>query len=60
MSTYSFTNAKDSSFGLTATLKNINTVDLQTAPLPYESAGTGNKTVEIGKQHYRIHSIVLP
>ena len=51
MSTYSFTNAKDkSSFGLTATLKNINTVDLQTAPLPYESAGPGNwETSEIWK-----------
>jgi len=43
MSTYSFTNAKDkSSFGLTAALKNINTVDLQTAPLPYESDTAGN------------------
>jgi hypothetical protein len=43
MSTYSFVNAKDkSSYGLTAALRNINTVDLQTAPLPYESASTGN------------------
>ncbi|TDD78786.1 LamG-like jellyroll fold domain-containing protein [Flavobacterium caseinilyticum] len=51
MSTYSFTNAKDnSSYGLTAALRNINTVDLQTAPLPYESAGTGNwETVGIWK-----------
>ena len=43
MSTYSFINAKDKSgYGLTAALKNINTVDLQTAPLPYESASSGN------------------
>lgn len=43
MSTYSFVNAKDkSNYGLTAALRNINTVDLQTAPLPYESAGSGN------------------
>jgi hypothetical protein len=42
MSTYSFVNAKDkSSYGLTAALRNINTVDLQTAPIPYESVGTG-------------------
>ncbi|MFV8337480.1 LamG-like jellyroll fold domain-containing protein [Flavobacterium sp. RSP29] len=39
MSTYTYTNAKDkSSYGLTAALKNLKTVDLQTAPLPYESA----------------------
>ncbi|MGO4905778.1 LamG-like jellyroll fold domain-containing protein [Flavobacterium sp. W20_MBD1_R3] len=42
MSTYTYTNAKDkSSYGLTAALKNLKTVDLQTAPLPYESAADG-------------------
>jgi len=48
MSTYTYTNAKDkSSYGLTAALKNLKTVDLQTAPLPYESAANGNwETVE--------------
>lgn len=43
MTTYTYTNAKDkSSYGLTAALRNLKTVDLQTAPLPYESAGDGN------------------
>jgi hypothetical protein len=42
MSTYSFNNVKDkSSNALTAALVNINTVDRQTAPIPYESVGTG-------------------
>jgi hypothetical protein len=43
MSTYTFTNAKDiSSNNYTAALKNITTVDWQTAPLPYESELNGN------------------
>ena len=38
MSTYTFTNSKDASGnGNTAALKNLNTVDYQTAPLPYVS-----------------------
>jgi hypothetical protein len=42
MSTYTYTNAKDkSSYGLTAALRNLKTVDRQTAPLPYESAADG-------------------
>ncbi|MBG6110391.1 hypothetical protein IWX84_001259 [Flavobacterium sp. CG_9.10] len=42
MSTFSINNVKDKSgYGLTAALKNINTVDLQTAPLPYETSTTG-------------------
>lgn len=43
MSTYTFTNAKDiSSNNYTAALKNLTTVDWQTAPLPYESELNGN------------------
>jgi hypothetical protein len=43
MSTYTFTNAKDvSSFNNTAAIKNIKTVNVQTAPLPYESLADGN------------------
>ncbi|MDI6050811.1 T9SS type A sorting domain-containing protein [Flavobacterium sp. XS2P24] len=43
MSTYTYTNAKDiSSNNYTAALRNLTTVDLQTAPLPYESATNGN------------------
>ncbi|MFV5684429.1 LamG-like jellyroll fold domain-containing protein [Flavobacterium sp. GB2R13] len=43
MSTYTYTNAKDiSSNNITAALKNLRTVDLQTAPLPYESEVSGN------------------
>lgn len=43
MSTYTFTNAKDvSSFDNTAAIKNLKTVNLQTAPLPYESQANGN------------------
>jgi hypothetical protein len=42
MSTYTFTNAKDvSSNNYTAALRNLTTVDRQTAPLPYESAANG-------------------
>jgi hypothetical protein len=42
MSTYTFTNAKDISVNnYTAALKNLTTVDKQTAPLPYESAADG-------------------
>jgi hypothetical protein len=42
MSTYTYTNAKDkSSYGLTAALRNLKTVDRQTAPLPYESSADG-------------------
>ena len=42
MSTYTFTNAKDiSNNNYTAALKNLTTVDRQTAPLPYESANDG-------------------
>jgi hypothetical protein len=42
MTTYTYTNAKDkSSYGLTAALRNLKTVDRQTAPLPYESAADG-------------------
>ena len=43
MSTYTFTNAKDvSSYNNTAAIKNLKTVNLQTAPLPYESIANGN------------------
>jgi hypothetical protein len=43
MSTYTYTNAKDiSSNNYTAALRNLTTVDSQTAPLPYESATNGN------------------
>ncbi|WP_426091035.1 LamG-like jellyroll fold domain-containing protein [Flavobacterium sp. DSR3-2] len=44
MSTYTYTNAKDmSNSNYTAALRNLTTVDRQTAPLPYESeAITGN------------------
>jgi hypothetical protein len=43
MSTYTYTNAKDiSNNRYTAALRNLTTVDLQTAPLPYESAANGN------------------
>ncbi len=43
MSTYTYTNAKDQSInGYTAALKNLTTVDYQTAPLPYRSAASGN------------------
>ncbi|MDI6046468.1 choice-of-anchor D domain-containing protein [Flavobacterium yafengii] len=43
MSTYTYTNAKDiSNYKYTAALRNLTTVDLQTAPLPYESAINGN------------------
>jgi len=42
MSTYTFTNCKDASGnGNTAALKNLNTVDHQTAPLPYVSDADG-------------------
>ncbi|OAB26620.1 Por secretion system C-terminal sorting domain-containing protein [Flavobacterium fryxellicola] len=43
MSTYTFTNAKDiSNNNNTAALRNLTTVDLQTAPLPYESLTDGD------------------
>ncbi len=43
MSTYVFTNVKDESKnGLIGALKNLNTVDRQTAPLPYESQQDGS------------------
>ncbi|TRX40768.1 LamG-like jellyroll fold domain-containing protein [Flavobacterium restrictum] len=42
MSTYAYTNAKDvSGYGYTAALRNLTTVDRQTAPLPYESQASG-------------------
>ena len=42
MSTYTFTNCKDASGnGNTAALKNLTTVDYQTAPLPYVSDADG-------------------
>ncbi|WP_367754919.1 choice-of-anchor D domain-containing protein [Flavobacterium sp. WC2430] len=42
MSTYTFTNAKDiSNNNYTAALRNLTTVNLQTAPLPYESLTNG-------------------
>ncbi|SDZ96617.1 Concanavalin A-like lectin/glucanases superfamily protein [Flavobacterium gillisiae] len=42
MSTYTYTNAKDiSNNNYTAALKNLKTVDIQTAPLPYESRAAG-------------------
>lgn len=41
MSRYTFTNSKDeSSYSNTAALKNLTTVDFQTAPLPYTSSGS--------------------
>lgn len=43
MSTYTYTNAKDiSDNNYTAAIKNLNTIDNQTAPLPYESTTNGN------------------
>ena len=42
MSTYTYTNAKDvSNNHYTAALRNLTTVDKQTAPLPYESVADG-------------------
>ena len=42
MSTYTYTNAKDiSNNNHTAALRNLTTVDRQTAPLPYETANDG-------------------
>jgi trimeric autotransporter adhesin len=42
MSTYTFTNAKDvSNNNYTAALRNLTTVNKQTAPLPYESTADG-------------------
>ncbi|MFI0491058.1 LamG-like jellyroll fold domain-containing protein [Flavobacterium sp.] len=42
MSTYTYTNAKDlSNNHYTAALRNLTTVDYQTAPLPYQSAADG-------------------
>ncbi|WP_426064110.1 choice-of-anchor D domain-containing protein [Flavobacterium sp. DSP2-3-1] len=42
MSTYTFTNAKDiSNNNFTAALRNLTTVNLQTAPLPYTSKADG-------------------
>ncbi|MEP2935630.1 MAG: LamG-like jellyroll fold domain-containing protein [Gilvibacter sp.] len=42
MTTYTFTNVNDeSSNGKTAAIKNLDTVDFQTAPLPYESQADG-------------------
>ena len=42
MTTYTFTNIKDESGnGNTAAIKNLDTVDFQTAPLPYESDDDG-------------------
>lgn len=43
MSTYTYTNAKDESVnGYTASLRNLTTVDYQTAPLPYVTNADGN------------------
>lgn len=43
MSTFSFTNLKDKSDNnVVGALRNLTTVDRQTAPLPYESAANGN------------------
>lgn len=43
MSTYTYTNAKDESDNdYTAAVKNLTTVDRQTAPLPYVSIGAGS------------------
>jgi len=43
MSTYTYTNAKDESNNhYTAALRNLTTVDYQTAPLPYVTAADGN------------------
>lgn len=45
MSTYTYTNVKDKSDNnITGALKNLTTVDRQTAPLPYESETNGNWT----------------
>lgn len=45
MSTYTYTNVKDkSNNNITGALKNLTTVDRQTAPLPYESQANGNWT----------------
>jgi hypothetical protein len=45
MSTYTYTNVKDkSNNNITGALKNVTTIDRQTAPLPYDSRTTGNWT----------------
>lgn len=45
MSTYTYTNVKDKSDNnITGALKNLTTVDRQTAPIPYESETNGNWT----------------
>ncbi|POY38062.1 hypothetical protein C3L50_12365 [Flavobacterium alvei] len=58
MSTYTFTNAKDiSSNNYTAALKNLTTVDTQTAPLPYETANDGNWTTPATWLNYQVQDI---
>ncbi len=48
MSTYTFTNCKDASGnGNTAAIKNLTTVDYQTAPLPYVSEANGDWGIQL-------------
>jgi hypothetical protein len=55
MSTYTFTNAKDiSNNNYTAALKNLTTVNLQTAPLPYESRQDGTWQTEATWKNYTV------
>jgi hypothetical protein len=47
MTTYTYTNTKDESGnGNTGALRNLRTVDRQTAPLPYQSQADGNWTTD--------------
>jgi hypothetical protein len=65
MSTYTYTNAKDiSNSNYTAALRNLITVDRQTAPLPYKSANHGAWSTNTTWLNYTVqdlpnsHSIV--
>lgn len=47
MTTYTYTNTKDESGnGITGALRNLRTVDRQTAPLPYQSQANGDWTTD--------------
>ncbi len=58
MSTYTYTNAKDiSNNNYTAALRNLTTVDKQTAPLPYETANDGNWTTPATWLNYQVQDL---
>ena len=64
MNRYTFTNVKDESGnGLVAAIKNLETVSLQTAPLPYVSASNGdwvlNSTWEYGNEFHNPGAISI-